>query len=201
MNRKDYIVKCISSAAFLASSSFVFEEEKKHILSATQRMIEECWKMEYQSYLRTGNDDTVKLQIKFFWDEISSELYCKQYVDLDVWYQNIVDYPDNKGNVEIRFRPNYSLEWIVIKIKGIEKPKNVVYIKKDEMKSSDNVETQGWYKCSDCRIDLESYGSFLKCPVCHRKYAYKSLRDYWDINKIPDKLDIFPKPGIFMDRW
>jgi Na+-translocating ferredoxin:NAD+ oxidoreductase RnfG subunit len=110
--RKDYVKKCISAVSILATSSFVSQEEKEHILSATNKMLNEVWKVEYNSYKHTKEE-----QVKAFWNTIHTELECQ----LDVykfcaWFGETVNPPGIEGRVVLHVQPVNTAEKIVFEL-------------------------------------------------------------------------------------
>ena len=110
--RKDYVKKCISSVSFLTSSSFVKDTERKYILKAAGKMLNQVWKVEYKSYT-----DHVQEQVKFFWDMIHTELENERSVyRFTAWHGESVNPIGWVGNVVLHVQPNKSVNLLLFKL-------------------------------------------------------------------------------------
>ena len=114
--RKDYIKKCIESVSFLGSSSLISNNSKKSIIEAGNRMMNECWKVEYKSL--KGTKEQKFYQMKCFWNDIHTELVGERKVyDFLAVFDDRVNPPRQRGNVELYIKPKNTVEVLLFKLK------------------------------------------------------------------------------------
>ncbi len=121
--RTDYVVRCISSAMFLAGSCRD-EVQKSAILNRAHTMLDDAWKVEYRSYVQ--DYELKQAQIREFWSRVHTELESPRlvYRFLAVFDQT-VNPPGTEGRVWLSIQPTSCVEYVQIELNACQQRKSL----------------------------------------------------------------------------